>query len=55
MIKVNKIKTMINGALDTVITENMKPQRTIIRKEELKKKLRQDLPTELAENLCNLL
>lgn len=56
-IGINKTKTMVYLALDTVITENMKPQRKeqIIRKKELKKKLREDLPKELAEILCSLL
>lgn len=56
-IGINKTKTMVYLALDTVITENMKPERKeqIIRKKELKEKLRQNLPKELAEILCNLL
>lgn len=56
-IGINKTKAMVYLALDTVITENMKPQRKeqIIRKKELKKKLRQYLPKKLAEILCSLL
>lgn len=56
-IGINKTKKMVYLALDKAITENMKPERKeeIIRKKELKEKLRQNLPKELAEILCSLL
>ena len=54
---INNTSSMVYLALDIAITKNMKPQRKerIIRKKELKKKLREDLPKELAEILCNLI
>lgn len=56
-IGINNTSSMVYLALDIAITKNMKPQRKerIIRKKELKKKLREDLPKELAEILCNLI
>lgn len=56
-IGIEDTKTMVYLALDTVINENMKQERKeqIIRKNELKKKLKENLPKDLAEILCSLI
>lgn len=46
-------KSMIKIALDTVCEENKKED--MIKKKELKTKLREDLPKELADILCSLI
>lgn len=52
-----RTKQMIKVAIDTVCEENKKDYVKLhfIKKKELKNKLKQDLPEELANILCNLL
>lgn len=52
-----RTKSMVKIALDTVFEENKKEDRIkhIIKKKELKTKLREDLPKEIADILCSLI
>lgn len=51
-----RTKLMIKIALDTVCEQNKKDMiKHIIKKKELKTKLREDLPKELADILCSLI
>lgn len=52
-----RTKEMIKIAIDTVCEENKKDRVKVnfIKKKELKNKLKQDLPEEIADILCSLL
>lgn len=56
-IGIEKTKTLINIALETVIKENEKETRIeqIKTKKELKAKMQRNLPKELADLLCSLI